>query len=566
MQVLFEGHPYERGLLCELVGADCTEPSGAALATTSWVGYVMPQPGTVAFILPKVFLSTDAQGCSRFLEGPTPEQLLQPDAQTRLWLQQQGHERLLSDLSLALYQAIRRYQRRTCQHGAQVRPLPLIRTVSSDDGASLLELFASLASFWRRNHALCSWVTRIGSGGGSVAWRQTMAAQLPLPTAQGPLYPAPLRRRQHGQDDELMVMLRSVLHYLAAEYGLHTGGGSELQPRLHPAEFRRLLQGRGLRRLRSIRGRYYREVMRELWELLYAFFSHRRTRTQTEAHAESLLCSNFQLVFEDMIEALLGGEEQRIPRHFRRQRDGRIVDHLFRSTGVLGPADTYYIADSKYYRPDREVSGEALEKQYAYAKNIIQYQIDDVIGPRPDPVRSHGIFCRDRLTEAYNVIPNVLIRGTAAGGTGSTAWLQLCARPQRRLQFANRLFDRDTLYVLTLEISFVFVLMAYVRPSACLQRRLRRAARSRLRQACIDVLNADYAFYHLACDLEGGELQAFVREHFWELHGKVCRAETVQGQQCRGGLILALDRSCRKENARLLDKFAQVLGPSFTLA
>ena len=74
---------------------------------------------------------------------------------------------------------------------------------------------------------------------------------------------------------------------------------------------------------------------------------------------------------------------------------------------------------------------------------------------------------RDELTEGYNPTPNFFIRGTIDEKNLSYSEHKLTRYEEDEKKcsnkhFENRLFDRDTLLVLTYEINFLYVLSAYV--------------------------------------------------------------------------------------------------------
>lgn len=69
----------------------------------------------------------------------------------------------------------------------------------------------------------------------------------------------------------------------------------------------------------------------------------------------------------------------------KKQEDGKIVDHLFTAASLTDSEDfhdkekarqTYYIGDSKYYKMGHELGRESIYKQYTYARNVIQWNLD----------------------------------------------------------------------------------------------------------------------------------------------------------------------------------------------
>ena len=98
------------------------------------------------------------------------------------------------------------------------------------------------------------------------------------------------------------------------------------------------------------------------------------------------------------------------------QKDGKLVDHLYTYPGLIEADEeqrTYYIGDSKYYKLGAKLGDTSIYKQYTYARNIVQYNIDlwlDETQPNPE------VRLRDDLTEGYNIIPNFFISAAMKPG------------------------------------------------------------------------------------------------------------------------------------------------------
>ena len=91
----------------------------------------------------------------------------------------------------------------------------------------------------------------------------------------------------------------------------------------------------------------------QLWHLLYAFYERAEKAAQGKAHDERLLVRNFNSVFEDMIDSLIG--EKSLPAGLKEQKDGKIIDHIYQGRSLIGDGNIYFIGDSKYYREDSTV-------------------------------------------------------------------------------------------------------------------------------------------------------------------------------------------------------------------
>ena len=111
-----------------------------------------------------------------------------------------------------------------------------------------------------------------------------------------------------------------------------------------------------------------------------------------------------------------------------------------------------------------------MKKQYTYAKNIIQRNIDVFPFGTPKEKESGMYFkYRDPLTEGYNITPNFFISGIVDRQEGSVFnYKDDKLSPTKdefvpNIHFTNRLFDRDTLVLQRYNINFLYVLSLYAR-------------------------------------------------------------------------------------------------------
>lgn len=83
-------------------------------------------------------------------------------------------------------------------------------------------------------------------------------------------------------------------------------------------------------------------------------------------------------MFEAIIDELIGDKD--VPKGLQEQEDGKLVDHFYTYKGLISNReeenDVYYIGDSKYYKIGSDPKGEAVYKQYTYARNVIQWNLN----------------------------------------------------------------------------------------------------------------------------------------------------------------------------------------------
>ena len=172
---------------------------------------------------------------------------------------------------------------------------------------------------------------------------------------------------------------------------------------------------------------------------------------------------------------------------------------------------------------------------------MIQYHIDLF------HEKAQGLRYRDELTEGYNPTPNFFIRGIIDEKDLSYSDHKLTRYQEDEKKcsnkhFENRLFDRDTLLVLTYEINFLYVLSAYVL-SHGYGSGTDSFLRERFREDVIKAFEELYCFYELWPEASAVEKEAFVENHFKRLLGKVYQTEDE-------ALILAL----KKEGDTVMDE------------
>ena len=321
-------------------------------------------------------------------------------------------------------------------------------------------------------------------------------------------------------------MFYSVLDYLRAKYFFPVRANLNYEL-IKPGKIESMIEtGRGTKILRSIRRKYYKDELVLLWKLLYAFFDKSESIRYGKNKEEALLASSFNIVFEAMVDKLIG---QDIFSDLKENADGKQIDHIYKEKSLLDASFIYYIGDSKYYFADSKLGEESLYKQFTYAKNIIQLNID--IFNAPDNKRSaedekiiENVAYRDELTEGYNITPNFFVRGYIRADDikdGHAVYDKdnLSRNGQvlpKNTHFFNRLFDRDTLILQAYNINFLYVLASYVNNSDNVIEKKR--IHDKFRDDLIRLFNEKYNFYKVK---PAAEIETFVDTHFKEFHGKM---------------------------------------------
>ena len=541
MKLLFEEYMYDLPyvqkvslssyfFLCEELGS----------AQVPYVGYFYSeQAKDSVFILPKVFLF-EGEGNVDDKEIAfgkyRPEEIINVDAPDNP-LHKDGFNKVVFTLSVWLYQSIQRYYAR--HRYSDIIENAKIGSIISNRGNSdqtFLDVMLSMLRFHKEHQHLFTYISIVNSSGNNkIHWNKTISQVQPLIRNDVPFY-AEFRNKNKtvNYDEDIIILFYSALEYLKQKYCFPVKVNLNYDI-IKPRRVEDMIEtGKGTRLLKSIRKKYFTDELVALWKLLYVFFQKAETIQKGRYHEEALLARNYNLVFEDMIDVLIGDEMPEIA-HLKATKDGKRIDHIYKDESLIPKEKIFFIGDSKYYKESTELVGESIHKQYTYAKNIIQYCLNIIQkepGKRSNDERKviSNLRYRDDLTEGYNITPNFFIRGTIRQeyiGDGKadydTPGLEADGKnlPVNK-HFPNRLFDRDTLILQTYRINFLFVLASYVHGDK--NNGFRIDTRRRFRADMIHTINERYLFYKIApFDDSIDGVKHFVNKYFKLLIGKIYR-------------------------------------------
>jgi hypothetical protein len=521
---LLEAQDYPADELAQILAPHYITHTAPGKGRVNYVGYINdPAFSHSVMLLPKVFLKAGLV-FGQF----TPLALLRlhtPEGQaTRTALRTGGYLDFLFRFSVWLYRAIRQFRARQPNSTLTEEGAMWASVGAGERDASELEAVMALLQFNRENQSLLTFVRKYNTAQRqTVSWGRTLNRQQAIWQDGQPVYVAPVvKQKTINADEELIVLFISTLAHIRNEYGFRL----DLNPLYRPlptADFNRF-RDRATRRLREIRGRYFTDSMVRLWAVLHRYYAQQETMRGASQRPEFLLVRDFNIVFEDMIDSLLSDttEKAAIPAILKEQRDGKRVDHLYAYADLVTQHtdQIYHIGDSKYYQTDGVIGAESVYKQFTYARNVIQANIDLLNEHKPLP---GTIRYRDQLTEGYNPTPNFFI-SALVNPSLDFGQPDLCFRGSynANYHFPGRLFDRDTLLLQAYDINFLFVLSAYIAPHPPTVARFRADTRARFRQKLIKYLNDKYELYKLTFN-DLATMEQFVTQHFRELSGQMYR-------------------------------------------
>ena len=240
-----------------------------------------------------------------------------------------------------------------------------------------------------------------------------------------------------------------------------------------------------------------------------------------------LLVHDFPAVFEDMVDALLSDNDEEVNK-MKVQDDDKRLDHLYRYRGLTELEDkVYYIGDSKYYARGHTITDESIAKQYTYARNLIQYNLDLFHSDKKEERKKAQIY-RDEDTEGYDIVPNFFISAiiddiSSCGYNDSRIELKPTAKGERfyvSYHFKNRLFDRDTILVAHYNVNFLFVLSLYAKNRKAEIEGWSDKVKEQFRKEIMAGLNEEFQFYAFA-PKPSTYAKGYVEENFKSLLGKV---------------------------------------------
>lgn len=386
-----------------------------------------------------------------------------------------------------------------------------------------LDILLSLIQFNKDNqNFFFTIVKNMHSGLNKINWMRTIGTTNAIIQNGQPIYLNPInKKRQINFDEELLIIFFSILNYIGDAYGFPKQISCQYQL-ITGKRFETYLNGFGKTRLRQIKYKYFSDKALQLWQLCFAFFDEARQVYITTEKREYLLVKSFYVVFEVIIDELVG--DNPLPDGMdKKQEDGKIVDHLFTAQSLIDSEakQTYYIGDSKYYKMGHELGPESVYKQYTYARNVIQWNLDIFNDGKQTP---SGVKLRDDVTEGYNIIPNFFISAKLNEHFDySDDGIEKTDRKHnkhKKMQFKNRLFDRDTLLLFHYDVNFLFVLSLYARDNAVQKAEWKEKVRNKFRQEIQNWLQQDYNFYAMRAR-PGVNGEEYIKHNFKEVVGKI---------------------------------------------
>ena len=540
-----------KGLPNGFVGRDCKLDGVGYFYNKSAKKSVDNAAKNIVFVLPKVFMDEAKTAFGK--EVKPGEDFALKDAP----------KDFLANLSMWVCSSIAQY--RKANPSDKDIEAPDARNFGSDKQApTLIDVMNAMKLFYAENRNLFVFTAKNKhSGNKRIDWRRTVAHTQPFMQGDTPIYmELENKKKVFDLDDRLLVLFFSAMNYIEETFGFKMPK-SEFYAPIRVNEFRRLLGHRGLVELRRIKHKYFADRFLKLYNIVKAFFEWGGTFSANDFESEYLLTSKYNNVFEAMIDKLVGDELPKPMEYLKSQKDGKEVDHLYKDRQLIFADEDqkiWFIGDSKYYKDGKDIEGTSVYKQFTYARNIIQYNIKDLL---TNGSGNTLMRYRDELTEGYSVTPNFFIRGEIPGYKEETQFQEPYFRKnpdpknkdlikkddadlwnERNRHFTNRLFDRDTLLLQVYNVNFLYVLKAFTSKRSSLREEFKRTAREKFRKNFMTLLNEKYYFWALFPQPQDVEIiSKFVDDNFKKLVGRVFRPDDLSSY-----LILALEKNSIKDS------------------
>lgn len=481
------------------------------------------------FFLPKVVLNGGSEGYSynSVFNNINPLDIIDLEHALKNRILTAEQYNFIYGLSVWIYRAINVYRKnnaddnitRSCEYS-------LMNGTTANTSCTFLDIILSIIDFNAQNQNFFMFTMKnMHCGNSKINWRKTVSSQVPILTGyqKSVIYMDTVSRKKiRNFDEELLIIFFSILNHLNKTYGFHAPINFNYDL-ITGTEYDRYEKRYGKIRLQQIKHRYFNDKALKIWNLCHSYFTRTNSINSSRRISDYLLVKDFNIVFENIIDHLIG--DHNLDKGLQRQYDGKIVDHIYSYPSLVSPDNIYYIGDSKYYKAGNSLGKKSVFKQFTYARNVIQYNLD-ILYKNSDSLTSGEsaipfLPYRDSITEGYNITPNFFISADLPRDYSyKSDRLTKRSSTHRTFQFPNRLFDRDTMWLTHYNVNFLYILSLYAVNSRSEILKFREQARKTLRDGIIDLYNDKYDFYQP--DIHSHEeFKNFADKHFRLLIGKM---------------------------------------------
>lgn len=524
MKILVEGQRYRTDILNKIFDDSKFFIQEGEISTINSVGYYHSfVKGELVYMLPKVFMIDE----ENTVFGLTKDELLFFEKEETF--KHKSKYYWIRQISVYFYQSLIEFKRRKIHSNLLQNSFHLeIDSSLGEKEYSYLDLVLTFANFYKKNRNLIFFKDHSFKSHKNrrINWEKTVLSSTPFFSKNNqPIYTFYRgKKKVINEEEKVVVYFLSILNYFNDQHNLTLN--FDKKHRLITGLQFEVLQRNGLKHLRKIKYKYFNDKLKRIYNLCELYFSLTDKGRLKRKRDEFLSITNYNLVFEDMIDKIFSdpilneskGEGLTL-RNLKYNEDGKIIDHIFEYQSIIDLSNIFYIGDSKYYKPYRNTNRTSNYKQFTYAKNVIQYNID--LLNENGRYYSDNIRYRDNLTEGYNITPNFFIYGYIDDYKNFlTSEIEEKGEIQKSFHFEDRLFDRDTLFVHQYKINFLYVLWVYAGNHRSILLEFREEVKDLFRNNFILFFTSGKSGFRLF-EYKKQDFELFIEKNFKRVNGKI---------------------------------------------
>lgn len=525
MKILIENETYPIELLQEVFDDPKFYKQNGLDGMITSVGYYHSfKKNSLVFMLPKVFMKDKEKtvfGCEKsVLVNLIKNESIKHKTQYN-WVRQ---------LSVHFYNSLTEFKKRYTDtsiiHNTETFEL---NTNLGDKEYSFLDLLLSFVNFYKKNkqQILFKHIEFVSNQAKKPKWDKTIRKSLPiLANGKTPIYVEITNKKKIiNTEEELLTYFFSILNHLSTEHNLNLKIDKSFNLKKGQSFDRLCLNG--IAKLRKIKHRYFNDTLKKMYVLCEMYFSQFDKSSIKRKREDFLAISNYNLVFEDMVDKLFSDQLNTLEvdgitiDKLKNNDDGKIIDHIYDYKSLIDTSNIFYIGDSKYYKSDSSAGKVSKYKQFTYAKNVIQFNIN--LLNRKGQNHLGNLRYRDKITEGYNISPNFFIYGYIDDIENYDIHsIKKKGKSVPSCHFEERLFDRDTLFVHQYKINFLYVLKAYTNFNEYDINTFRKEVKETFRNHFLKFFNnkEKCGFEFFESNFKKEDYQLFIEDNFKRLNGK----------------------------------------------
>jgi len=526
MKILIENEAYPIELLEEIFDDPKFYKQNNALdGIITSVGYYHSfEKNSLVFMLPKVFMK-DKDNTVFGYEKIDLVDLIKNES-----IKHKTQYNWVRQLSIHFYNSLHEFRKRS-KNTSIVRNAETfeLNTNLGDKEYSFLDLLLSFVNFYKKNkqQILFKHIEFISNQAKKPKWEKTLRKSLPILTnGKTPIYiEVTNKKKTVNTEEELITYFFSILNHLNKQHNLNLKIDKAFNI-IKGKSFETLCIN-GCAKLRKIKYRYFNDTLKRMYGLCELYFAQFDKSSVKRKREDFLSINNYNLVFEDMVDKLFSSELSTLEVEgitidkLKQNDDGKIIDHIYDYKSLIDTSNIFYIGDSKYYKSDNTAGNVSKYKQFTYAKNVIQFNID--LFNKNNQNYIGNLRYRDEISEGYNISPNFFIYGYIDDISNyETHSITKKGSPISSCHFLKRLFDRDTLFVHQYKINFLYVLKSYTNFNESEILSFRKEVKETFRNHFLEFFNnrdeCKFEFYE--SKLNQNEYSSFIETNFKRLNGK----------------------------------------------